>query len=432
MQMVRRRIPESIKGRLRRRLEERVGGRGRYGMVGSLGERLRGRLRERLLEKKGGSIEDRIRGRLRERLLEKKGGSIEDRIRGRLRRRSLSENFLEAGNSIEDRIRGRLRRRSLLEEEVGDSREDRIKARVRERLLEEYGSGLRHRIGERLLKRGNDLEEVLRRGIRRRLMERRLGSNRVGALRLRRRLDEAVDENGVRGQIRERIRGRIRERILEGREVMKSVGGKPMLKVMTNEVGLRGRGVERLGHSSLRERLGRLPDEGSVSERSKVVEAFLRRKVQRLEGEVERLERELRRKTKLLKEAYKVVKRVEGLGGVDKVEEAMRLAHDTIVKAGSRLFKGAVEELARETGVNKKEVATVVKKVGLKEAREILKGGKRSKAEAKTVIVEGMGVKDEQVPVLAARMAERLSKQVEVGNPGDMNDLGKAIFTKGV
>jgi hypothetical protein len=436
--MIGRKIPMSIKERLRRKLEKRLGGGiafvGRSRLFESLRERIRRRVRAMLVERRG-DLRERFRSRLRRRLLSEEvlGNGIRDRVRSRLRRRLL-EGRIGVGDSLRDRVRSRVRKRFLEEEE---SLRDRVRSRVRKRLLEEFGSGLRYRIRERLLGKGDDLKEVLRRRIRQRLMERRVGSERVGGLRLRRRLVEAVDEDDVKGRIRERIRERIRQRMLEGREVMKSVGSVPMLGVMRGEVGLGERGLARLRRSELRERLLRLSGVRSsgrdiVSERKERVEAFLRRRVERLEEEVGRLERELRRKTRLLKEAYKVVRRVEELGGIDKVEEAMRLAYDTIVKAGSKLFKEAVEGLARETGVNKKEVATVVKKVGLKEAREILKGGKRGKAETKTVIVEGMGERDEQFPVLAIRMAERLSKQVEVGNPSDMKDLGKAIFTKGV
>ena len=101
------------------------------------------------------------------------------------------------------------------------------------------------------------------------------------------------------------------------------------------------------------------------------------------------------------------------------------------MKAGSKLFKEAVDVLSAETGVNKRRVAELVKKVGLKEAREILKRkGSKVGSAPKAIIVEGMDNKKEQLPVLAARIAERLSKSVDAGNPGDLKQLGEAVFKK--
>jgi len=48
----------------------------------------------------------------------------------------------------------------------------------------------------------------------------------------------------------------------------------------------------------------------------------------------------------------------------------------------------------------------------------------------KTIIVEGVDSKKEQLPVLATRIVERLSKPVEAGNPGDLKQLGEAVFKK--
>jgi len=359
------RIPESIKERLRKRLEESIRGKDRAGVPDrkiGLSEKLRERLRARMLESED-SVRERLRAKLRARLFESRG-SLRDRMRMRL---------FEGNSGARERIRGRL--------------------------LESRGG----------------LRAMLRERIRQRLIESRVEGSLV-----RPRLVENV------GDIRQRIRERVRRRLVEGRYlggVRKSMGGLSVLRTVRDRIGLGERRVAGLRRSTLRERLARLSDRGIVSERSGMEEAFLRRRV-------ERLERELERKKRLLKEAYKVVRRVEELGGINKIEEAMRLAYDTIVKAGSKAFKEAVEALAMETGVDKKEVAMVVKKVGLKEAREILKRGKRGKSGVKTIIVEGMGERKEQVPMLAMRVAERLSKQVEVENPGDVRDLSEAVFRK--
>jgi hypothetical protein len=337
-------------------------------------------------------IPESIKERLRKRLEESVGKK--DKVGIPERRMRLSE-------SLRERLRERLRARMF---ESQDSLRDRIKAKLRERLFE--GSfGMRERIKGRLLESRGGLRDMLRERIRQRLIE------------------SKVEGSLVSPRLAENLRERIRERLLEGRNVMKSMRGVVRSRVVGDEIGLGERRLAGLRRATLRERLARLSDRDVIPERSGIGESFLRRRV-------ERLERELGRKTKLLKEAYKVVRRVEELGGIDKIEEAMRLAYDTIVKAGSKSFKEAVGALAGETGVDKKEVAMVVKKVGLKEAREILKRGKKGKAVAKTIIVEGMEERKEQVPALAMRVAERLSKQVEVGNPSDIKDLSEAVFRK--
>lgn len=362
--MSERKVPESIKERLRRRLEESVGKKGRLDISGRkarLAENLRERLRAKILESKD-SVRERLRAKLRERLMESRRG-----------------------------LRGEIRNRMGMR-------------------LFEGSSGLRKCIRGRLLESRGDLRDILRERIRRRLIERRVGGSLV-----RHRLAGDVD--------RSRIREKTRERLLEGRSAIRSMRGEVRSRVVGDRIGLGERKLVGLRRNTLRERLPRLSDKGIILERSGMVEAFLRRRV-------ERLEKELERKRRLLKEAYKVVRKVEELGGINKVEEAMRLAYDTLIKAGSKAFKEAVEGLARETGVDRKEVAAVVKKVGLKEAREILKGGKRGKAGSKTIIVEGMGEKEEQVSALAMRVVERLSKQVGVENPSDARDLSEAVFRK--
>jgi hypothetical protein len=277
-----------------------------------------------------------------------------------------------------------------------------IKERLRRRLLEnvrDSGVFVKENIKERLRRRL--LESKIRAKIRERMKERfgsRFGMRRVLSERLRRRLLE------------NRVKERLRRRLLEGRDS----DIKLMLRERLRRRLLESRSKRVVGFDNVR---------GSID--------LSERRVTILKKRNELLERELRRKTKLLKEAYKIVKRVEEFGGIQKIEKAMKLAHDTIVKAGAKLFKEAVCNLSAETGVDKKRVAELVKKVGLKEAREILKkkGNKVGKA-PKTIIVEGIDDKKEQFPVLATRIAERLSKPVEAGNPGDLKQLSEAIFKK--
>ena len=319
-----RRIPESIKERLRKRLLESMGDKDKEAFVREdIRDRIRKRLREKFQENEVG-----LRYRLRKRMLESKRGDISSMLRNRLRGRLLESKR----GDISSMLRNRLRRRLL------ESR-----GRLRRRMLESKES-LRHRLIRKWLNSDSKIKRL----------------------------------------------------VLEG-------------KVSESGVSMRGRMLEGMGCS------------GDLRER----------RLTMLQRRNQILERELKRKTRLLKEAYKVVKRVDEMGGIQKIEKALKLAHDTIVKAGAKLFKEAVEVLSVETGVDKKRVAGLVKKVGLKEAREILKkkGGKVGKA-PKTIIVEGVDSKKEQLPVLATRIVERLSKPVEAGNPGDLKQLGEAVFKK--
>jgi hypothetical protein len=369
MQMVERKIPDDIKERLRKRLMESADG---------LRERIRDRLKKKLLENRYSGIRSLIRERLRRRLLES-GVGIRDKMRGKVKRMMLESR----GSDIKLLIRERLRRRLLEGRRVG------------------VKSIIGKRVGGRLLEgmRRNMLSES-KDSLRRRLIKQWLNSKS----KLKKMVLESIDF-GRRGMLSEDkvdfIRERLRRRLLEGRGLLR----KGLLE------GRREREVRSFGVRHL----------GSLGER----------RIAMLEKRNVMLERELRRKTRLLKEAYKVVKKVNEMGGIHKIERALNLAHDTIVKIGAKLFKEAVDMISAETGVDKKRVAQLVKKVGLKEARDILKRkGSKVGSAPRTIIVEGMDSRKEQLPVLATRIAERLSKSVEAGNPGDLKKLGEAVFKK--
>jgi hypothetical protein len=394
--MVGRRIPDDVKERLRARLLENVGG-----------ECVRERMR-RMLEDRARSV---IRERLRKRLLESRIG-LRERIRERLRRR-----LLEGRASVREMLRERLRRR-LLERWGGDVR-SLIRERLRRRLLEGRGLGIRSMMRERMRRMLEDrARSVIRERLRRRLLENKECEVRGMLLESKASLRRRLIRKWLNSD------SRIKRLVLENRE--RGLGG----VLSEGRVDLRDKIRERIRKRLMEGRVGSISERGSVDLGERRVK-MLRRRVLMLERRNEVLERELRRKTRLLKEAYKVLRRVEELGGIDKIERALRLAYDTIVKAGSKMFKEAVDELAAETGVNKRKVAELVKKVGLKEAREILKrrGGKVGGV-PKTIIVEGMDSKKDQLPVLAARIVERLSKPVEAGNPADQKQFTAATLKK--
>jgi len=263
-----------------------------------------------------------------------------------------------------------------------------IKEKLKRKLQEEVKEEVKEK--EEGKEKGFVLTEEMKRRIRERIRQKLLESRR-----------ENTD-------LREELRKRIRERLLRLRE-----SEDRLLRLRRSDVG---EGFPtRLGF-----RKSVFDREGDLCE--KRLELFRMRNA--------RLREELERKREILKEAYKVVKRVEELGGIQKVEEAMKIAQDTIVKAGTKLFKEAVDMLAAETGVGKAKVSELIKKVGLKEAREILKKGGKAKEGAETIIVEGIEKKKGQMPPLGARVAERLSKPVGVENPKDLKELSEAVFRK--
>jgi hypothetical protein len=164
---------------------------------------------------------------------------------------------------------------------------------------------------------------------------------------------------------------------------------------------------------------GRRIGEGKVDKRLEVYGAVIRK-----------LKKESERRRAMLKEAYKVIKRVEELGGIDKIEESLKLAHDTIIKAGSKMFKEAVDKLAVEAGVGKDEAAKILRKLGLKEAREVLKKGVKKVNEKKTEVVPVSGLVKEESdsPIIAKRLAERLASGSEASSLVGLKEVTEAAF----
>lgn len=252
----------------------------------------------------------------------------------------------------------------------------------------------------------------------RRLVESNISNINNIRSRLRAKLRERLLESRM-----DALRRRIRARLLERRGILGRFYRRSLLERRLGS----GLGRRRLGDVLLRSCLAERVGFGGMRRRDGV-RILEDRSVLRVR--LARLEKELKRKTQLLKEAYKIVKRVEELGGIDRIERAMMLAYDTLIKAGSKVFKESVEKLAGETGVDKKKVALLVKKVGLKEAREILRRGKKRDIGTRTIIVEGMSEPKEQFPVLAMRVLEKLSKRVDVSNPSDIKNLSEVVFKK--
>jgi hypothetical protein len=270
------------------------------------------------------------------------------------------------------------------ERRVPEEIKERLREKVREKVQKEKEGTDKER-------RSFALTEEMRRKIRERIRQRLLESRK--------------ERRGEGTGLREELRRKIRERLLRLRE-----GEDRFSRLRRSSIGGRS---PRLG-------FGDFDGESGLCEK----------RLELLRMRNARLREEIERKREILKEAYKVVKRVEELGGIQKIEEAMKIAQDTIVKAGTKLFKEAVDMLAAETGVDKAKVSELIKKVGLKEARDILKKGGKVREGAKTIVVEGVEEKKEQVPALGARIAERLSKSVAVENPKDLKELSEAVFKR--
>ncbi len=124
---------------------------------------------------------------------------------------------------------------------------------------------------------------------------------------------------------------------------------------------------------------------------------------------VRKLREELDRKERLLEKSWKVIKRIDELGGICKVEEALKRSYAVMVALGNQLFKEGVDRLSAEAGVSKEKAGGLIKKHGLKEARELLaKVRKPDKREEKVVITERVVDREER-----AGLAERLARRIE-------------------
>ena len=241
-------IPESIRMKLKKRLEESC-----------------------MSEDDKRKIVERIRRRLRAKLNEvnnsdDSGSRLIDRIR----------------RKIEERLRGRRDRSELRRKLL-----ERLRARMRSR-LEENNSG------DRLIDR-------IRERINRRIRLKKMVENRESILKLRKRLRERLRERLERkDSIIERIRKRIRAR----KELEEGIGSPSRFRKLSGvdydeedtEMRLRRSGC----------RIG----EGKVDKMLEVYGAVIRR-----------LKRESEYRKAMLREAYKVIKKVEELGGIDKIEE---------------------------------------------------------------------------------------------------------------
>jgi len=459
--MMARMIPESIKMKLKKRLEESCAGSDDKKEVI---KRIRERLRARLNEAKSDSFDkrfiERIREKLRARLNEARGNSSNRKLIERIRER-LRARMSEASDSsdydrgfikrIRRRLEERMRKRSSISEELKEKLRERLRRRLRgisERkegsIIERIQRRIRaNRLSEGMAERSYDRGYIER--IRRRLEERmnkRISISEELRKRLRDRLaklrkrgdDDNIRRIGREG-ISEDLRRKLRERLAKLRESRDS----DIIEKIRERVRLRralSEGSSSIGNSRImslhdvdfgRDKIDMMLKSVKSSRMGECVSGrdleFYRRALRRLKEESER-------RKAMLKEAYKVIKRVEELGGIDKIEESLRLAHDTIVKAGSKMFKEAVDKLSAETGVKKDEAAKILRKLGLKEAKEVLKKGIKKVNEKKTEVVpvSGLAKDEDNSPIIAKRLAERLASGSGASSLVSLKEMTEAAF----
>jgi hypothetical protein len=296
------------------------------------------------------------------------------------------------------------------------------------------GSVLREKLRERLRRRLGNISERREGSIIERLQERvrarRLSEGRIGrgydsdiADRIRRRLEERMSryksgsEMGE-GKVSDEVRRLVRAKkgLYESRGSLETF---PMTRLSDTDYDEEG--IENvLGETD--RLLGSGPHYMKESVSSRKLEIYKKA--------LGKLKEESERRKLLLKEAYKIVKRVEELGGIDKIEKSLKLAHDAIIKAGSKMFKEAVDKLAVEAGVDKDEAAKILRKLGLKEAKEVLKKGVKRGKEKRTEVIPVSGlVKEEDIsPVIAKRLAERLSGGPEANGLVNLKEMTEATF----
>lgn len=146
------------------------------------------------------------------------------------------------------------------------------------------------------------------------------------------------------------------------------------------------------------------------------------RRVEILKKRIRALREEVERKDKLLKEASVIMRKVEELGGLKKVKEALNRSYKVMVALGNQLFKENVERLAVEEGISRKEAEKLIKKYGMKEARELLRRvskerkdrveGLKKVDEAKVVAVDiGVGDRGNLGFRVAKRIEEMMTKK---------------------
>ena len=414
--MMARMIPESIKMKLKKRLEESgAGSDNKKEVIKRIRERLRAKLNEAKGDGSNKKIIERIRERLRARMDEARGSGGYDREFIRRIRRKLEERMRKRSGVLEElreKLRERIRRRmgDISEERSEGSVIERIRSRMRARRLGEgraecsydrkYIERIRRRIEERM-NRSVGISE----GLRRRLRE------RLAKLRERR-------DGGIIERIRERVRSR---RVLS--EGGSFIGNSRMMNL--SDAGFDEEEVEDI--------LDRIDMLLKSAKSNRIGEGISGKDLEFYKRALRRLKEESEYRKAMLKDAYKVIKRVEELGGIDKIEESLKLAYDTIVKTGSKMFKEAVDKLSAETGVKKEEAAKILRKLGLKEAKEVLKKGVKKVKDNKPEVVPVSGlVKEDEgdSPVIAKRLAERLARVGEIPGIGSLKEMTEVVFSK--
>lgn len=248
-------------------------------------------------------------------------------------------------------------------------------------------------------------------------LERKLVSLTENVMELEKRLKEAEEKVIQKSEDRKVREGRemektVREQVDRDNEVFQRILAREIEKLGDLVVEKLKVSEEDISASSLvgvLRKIRKVLSEGLGGDRKDVREDFYRRRIKQL---IEKL----REKEEVLKKASVVLRKVEKLGGVEAIEKALNESYKVMVAIGNQLLKENAERLSVEGGISRKEAVKLIKKHGLKEAKEIVRKmrGKRlvERVEREVVAVEDRGERKTLAEKIAERQEEMIKKKV--------------------
>lgn len=249
-------------------------------------------------------------------------------------------------------------------------------------------------------------------------LERKLVSLTESVIELEKRLKEAEEKVIQKSEDRKVREGRemeetkVREQVDRDNEVFQRILAREIEKLGDLVVEKLKVSEEDISASSLvgvLRKIRKVLSEGLGGDRKDVREDFYRRRIKQL---IEKL----REKDEVLKKASVVLRKVEKLGGVEAIEKALNESYKVMVAIGNQLLKENAERLSVEGGISRKEVVKLIKKHGLKEAKEIVRKmrGERlvERVEREVVAVEDRGERKILAEKIAERQEEMIKKKV--------------------
>lgn len=249
-------------------------------------------------------------------------------------------------------------------------------------------------------------------------LERKLVSLIESVMEIEKRLKEAEEKVIQKSEDRKVREGRemeetkVREQVDRDNEVFQRILAREIERLGDLVVEKLKVSEEDISASSLvgvLRKIRKVLSEGLGGDGKDVREDFYRRRIKQLI-------RKLREKEEVLKKASVVLRKVEKLGGVEAIEKALNESYKVMVAIGNQLLKENAERLSVEGGISRKEAVKLIKKHGLKEAKEIVRKmrGKRlvERVEREVVAVEDRGERKILAEKIAERQEEMIKKKV--------------------